>query len=102
MKIKHLPKTQLKIMVRGAVAKYLPLSQYHLFFFGSRARGNANLRSDIDIGIEGKRKIPAGIKLAIEDELENLPFLYKLDLVDFKRVSPTFKKEALKFIEKIN
>lgn len=102
MKLKHLSKNQLKKMVKEAVSKHLSLSQYHLFFFGSRAKGDASLRSDIDIGIEGKQNIPAYIKIAIEEELERLPLLYKLDFVDFKRVSPGFKKEALKFIEKIN
>jgi len=102
MKIKHLPEAQLKKMVKTAVSKHLPLSDYRLFFFGSRVRGDCFPRSDIDIGIEGKAKIPAHIKLAIEDELEEFPSLYKLELVDFKQVPSNFKKQALKFTEKIN
>lgn len=102
MKLEHLASNQLKEMVKKTVGKYLSLSECQLFFFGSRVKGGSGLRSDVDIGIEGKEKIPAKIKLAIEEELENLPTLYKLELVDFNEVSPHFRKEALKHIESIN
>lgn len=101
MKLEHFPSQRLEKMVKKAVSKHLPLSDYHLFFFGSRVRGDSFPRSDIDLGIEGQKRIPAPIKIAIEEELENLPTLYKLELVDFKSVSPRFKKEALKFTERI-
>lgn len=102
MKLEYLSEDKLKKMVRQAVGKYLSLSQYRLFFFGSRVRGDSFLRSDIDIGIEGRKKLPAKIKLEIEEELENLPTLYKLELVDFKTVSADFKNEALKYYQLIN
>lgn len=86
-------------MVKKVVGKYLPLSHYRLFFFGSRVRGDSLSRSDIDLGIEGPKPVPAKIKLLIEEELENLPTLYKIDFVDFKTVSAKFKKEALKYKE---
>lgn len=82
--------------------KYPVLSDASFFFFGSRVRGDSGSRSDIDLGILGKKKIPAGVKLSLEEDLENLPFFYKIDLVDFNDVSPKFKKEALKFSERIN
>jgi len=37
--------------------------------------------------------------LKIEEEIENLPTLYKIDIVDFEEVSDEFKKEAFKDIE---
>jgi len=33
--------------------------------------------------------------------LVNLPTLYSFDFVDFKNASPGFKKEALRYVEKI-
>lgn len=101
MKVEYLPEKKLKTMIKQALSKHLLLADYRLFFFGSRVKGDHFPHSDIDIGIEGKRELPARIKLAIEEELENLPLLYKLELVDFKTVSPRFKREALKFTEKI-
>jgi len=36
------------------------------------------------------------------DDLDNLPVLYKIDLVDFSQTGELFQKEALKKIEMIN
>ena len=59
-------------------------------------------RSDIDIGIEGPGPTPGHVLEAIRDDLEKLPVLYKIDLVDFKSVSSEFYQEAKKTIEKIS
>lgn len=102
MKLEHFNKQRFKRLILKIFAKHPLLSDYSLFFFGSRVRGDSSLRSDIDLGVLGKKKIPARIKLEIEEELEKLPTLYKIELVDFADVSPGFKKEALKFSERIN
>lgn len=94
--------TYLTPKIKEIVSKHLDLSEYDLFLFGSRARGDNNDRSDIDIGIEGKKEIPAYIKISIEDELEELPTLCKIDLVDFSLVFAGFRKEAKKHIKYIN
>ena len=102
VKLKHYPIKKLKKEIRQIVGKYLDLRKYKIFFFGSRVRGDNFERSDIDIGIEGPQEIPAKIKLEIEEEINQLPTLYKFDIVDFKQVSKKFKKEALKYVEEIN
>lgn len=102
MKLEYFSDRKLKKKILDVLGKYLPPSSYSLFFFGSRVKGDSQLHSDIDLGIMGRRKIPAKIKLAIEEELESLPVLYKIELVDFADVSDEFKKEALKFSERIN
>ena len=84
------------------IGKYLDLKKYKVFFFGSRAAGRGDERSDIDIGIEGKRPLPPGAILDIQEEIENLPTLYKIEIVDFSRVDARFKKVAKKHIEMIN
>jgi len=93
------PEKKIKKDVLKIVGKYLDLSLYKVFFFGSRIRGDNFERADIDLGIEGPKEIPASIKLKIEEEIENLPTLYKIDVVDFRKVSDKFKKQALKNIE---
>lgn len=102
MKLEYLSEAELKKMISEAVAKHLPLSDCRLFFFGSRVRGDNFPRSDIDIGIESKKKLSSEVKFAIEGELEKLPVLYKIELVDFRAVSADFKREALKFRQRIN
>jgi len=99
MKIEFYPQEKLKKEILAVVSRHLNLKKYKIFFFGSRVRGGNSERADIDIGLEGKKPISAKLKFQIEDELENLPTLYKFDLVDFCRVDKSFKKQALKSIE---
>ncbi|MEW6680626.1 MAG: nucleotidyltransferase domain-containing protein, partial [bacterium] len=67
----------------------------------SRVAGGGNERSDIDIGIEGKEEIPHQKMFHIKEEIENLPILYKIEVVDFKKVSPDFRDVACKDVESI-
>jgi len=99
MRLEFYPEKKIKKEILEIVSKYLDLKQYKIFFFGSRVKGNNFPRADIDIGILGKAPIPPEIKLKIEEELEELPTLYKFDLVDFSEVSEDFKKEALSSVE---
>ena len=102
MKVESYPEEKLKKEVLSIVGKYLDLSSYRVFFFGSRVKEDNFEKSDIDIGIEGSEKIPTKIKLSIEEEIEEIPTLYKFDIIDFKDVSENFKKEALKNVEYVN
>lgn len=99
MKLKYYPPQKLKEEILKIIGQYLDLQKYKIFFFGSRVKGSASERSDIDIGIEGPNEIPASIELKIKEELEKIPTLYKLELVDFKKVSDKFKKIAKQHIE---
>jgi predicted nucleotidyltransferase len=101
MRLEYYSVDKLKKEILEILGKYLDLSKYKVFFFGSRVRGNSDERADIDIGIEGP-EIPAYAKLEIEEELENLPILYKIDFVDFNNVDEDFKKIAKKYVEYIN
>ena len=102
MKLEFYPAGKLKKEILEIVGKYLDLSEYKIFFFGSRVKGINFPRADIDIGIEGPKEIPAKIKFKIEEEIERLPTLYKIDIVDFKRVDEKFKEVSLQQIEAIN
>lgn len=101
MRLKHYPIEKLKKEILDIIGKHLDLSQYRVFFFGSRVSGGGNERSDIDIGIEGPRPVPAAAMSEIKEEIENLPTLYKIDIVDFKEVSPEFRQVALQYRESI-
>lgn len=75
------------------------LKGYKVFLFGSRAAGTARWRSDFDVGIYGDKPMALNVFYRIEDKLEELPTLYRIDWVDFNRVDPGFRKRALKHIE---
>jgi predicted nucleotidyltransferase len=68
-----------------------------VWIFGSRARGDHKVFSDIDIMFETKDNNPfptgfiSGLKEAIEES--RLPF--KVDLVDFKDMADSYRTTAL-------
>lgn len=67
---------------------------YKVFLFGSWASGEARERSDIDIGIEGPAPVDPKAMLEIREACEALPTLYTVEVVDFARVAPDFRREA--------
>ena len=78
----------------AVVRRHVPDPSYRIFLFGSRAAGTARERSDIDIGIEGPAPVPRVTLAAIEDDLDEAPTLYTIEVVDFARVSETFRQVA--------
>lgn len=86
---------KLKKEITEIVGKYLNLSEYKIFFFGSRVSDKGDKHSDIDIGIEGSNQIPYEIMAKIKEDVENLSILYKIEIVDFKNVSSDFREVAL-------
>ncbi|MDP3764635.1 MAG: nucleotidyltransferase domain-containing protein [bacterium] len=101
MRLENYPSEKLKDQIIKIVGKHLDLSQYKVFFFGSRVSGGGDDRSDIDVGIDGLNPVPLGALLDIKDELDNLPVLYKIDVVDFKDISDQFRQVALEKIEEL-
>lgn len=102
MRIEYYPVEKLKREILKIARKYIDTKRYRLFFFGSRVTGNGTDRSDIDIGIEGPKPVPLETISEIETEIEKLPTLYKIEIVDFARVAEKFRKVALKYTEPIN
>lgn len=101
MKLEFYPAEDLKKETLKIISKYLDPKIFRVFFFGSRVKGDNFPRADIDLGIEGLEVIPAPIKIRIEEDLEKLPVLYKIDLIDFSLVSEKFRKEALRYVEDV-
>lgn len=77
------------------------LSGHKVVLFGSRARGNAKSRSDFDLGVIGATPLPLEDFYAIEDKLDELQTLYRIDWVDFARASERFRAEALRNVKVI-
>lgn len=102
MKLKFYPERKLEQKILKIIGKYLDLKEYKVFFFGSRVSGKGNEKSDIDVGIEGPKPIPLEIFAQIKSEIEEIPILYRIDIVDFKRVDKDFYKVAKENIEIIN
>lgn len=82
--------------LKETVTTSLKNEKVKIILFGSRARGNNHLSSDVDIGI-----IPAGefdekpITL-LKEKIENLNIPYKIDIVNLSEVSEEFRNEIMK------
>ena len=102
MRLEFYPVDKLKKEILEIIGRYLNLNSYRVFFFGSRVMEKGNERSDIDIGIEGPDEIPYEIMACLREEIEDLPTLYKIEIIDFKKVSPDFREVALQQTEIIS
>jgi nucleotidyltransferase substrate binding protein (TIGR01987 family) len=85
MKIKNI-----LIQVSSIVADEL-MGDYQLFLFGSRAKDINDDKSDVDIGIISEHRITGKQWLSIQEKLENIQTLLKIDLVDFDSVTGDFR-----------
>ena len=90
--------TEATTYAAAIVRRHLPDPAYRVFLFGSRAEGTAQPRSDIDIGIEGPGPVPREAMALIEEELEEAPTLYTIEVVDFARVPENFRRVAIRRI----
>jgi uncharacterized protein len=80
--------------IKSVVLERLKDEPVKVFLFGSRARGNNNQRSDVDIGIVGS--VDKNVLSLLREKIEDLNVPYKIEIVDFSEVSLAFKEEALK------
>ena len=78
---------ELKIFLK----EYLKGKNVKVYLFGSRAKGDYDEYSDIDIAVEGDIDM-ASLRFILEES--NLP--QKVDVVDMKYISDKFKEEILK------
>ena len=86
-------------IVKQIVLKHVPKNEFAVFLFGSRAVGNANSLSDIDVGIMGTKPLPTLIMADLDSDLEESIVPFKIDLIDFYQVDKAFKNEALSTIQ---
>ncbi len=90
---------QIIFWINNILKKNLSGLNYRAFIFGSQANLTELKRSDIDIGLIGNEPILPQHLAMINEEIENLPMLYKIDLINFNEVDDHFKTVALKNIE---
>ncbi len=102
MRIEHITQQELESEIKKVLARHLSLEEHKVFFFGSRVSGRSSEYSDIDVGIKGPEPIDWQTMAEIENDIEDLPFLYSIDVVDFSAVSPEFRGVAMQSVEYIN
>ncbi|PXA03663.1 nucleotidyltransferase domain-containing protein [Coraliomargarita sinensis] len=70
------------------------LRGHRILMFGSRVSGTAGPLSDFDIGVDGAEPLDLGLFYEIEEALEQLPTLHRLDWVDLNRASRKVAESA--------
>ena len=94
------PEKRIKEEIRKVCARMKEdLAGYRVVLFGSRVAGVARERSDFDVGVLGDRPLPLATFYKMEDLFDEIDTLYRIDWVDLNRVSPEFRREALKHME---
>lgn len=67
-----------------------------IVLFGSRARKDNNVGSDVDIGLLPYGKFDPKKVILLKEKIENLNIPYKVEIVNFAETSEDFKREAMK------
>ena len=88
--------------IRETVARNLPGISCRLYLFGSRVRGRATSRSDYDLGILADCVLPLPTMDRMRKDLETLPILQRIDLVDLSAADPAFVAAALRTSQLLN
>ena len=84
------------IRLKNLVLSSLSGEKVKVILFGSRARGDSQKTSDVDIGVMPYGKFDEKRMVLLKEKIEDLNIPYKVEIVDFSHVSGNFKKEALK------
>lgn len=98
MKLNEQDRKKIRASIIDILKSYIRLSEYKIFFFGSRVEGTGGERSDIDVGLIGE-KIDAIKMLEIQEKMKEIETAYTINLVDFGNVSDSFKETAMKSVE---
>lgn len=81
--------------ILGVLRRYLEKGRYRIFLYGSWASLQARPTSDLDIAVLGSKPIDDMIFLKIKEELDNLPTLRTVDIVDLGRAEKVFRDNVL-------
>ena len=68
-----------------------------IYLYGSWAKGDAEETSDLDIGILGERKVEETVFYQIKREVDIIPTLRKIDVVDLQETGEKFKAHILSY-----
>ena len=72
-----------------------------VIWFGSWPQGKARPRSDIDIAISIGTPISPERMGVLQEEVDNVPTLYEIDIVDLNAAGAKLREEILKHGERL-
>ncbi len=84
------------LKIKELVLDFLKDEEVKIILFGSRARKDGSIFSDVDIGVMPCGELDEARLTLLREKVEYLNVPYKVEIVNFSEVSLEFKKEALK------
>lgn len=84
-------------IVLGILAKYVP--EHEIWAFGSRVEGTPKKYSDLDLVIKTDSKLADGIMANLRNAFSESSLPFKVDIVDWSRISDNFRNIILKRYE---
>jgi uncharacterized protein len=78
--------------VRRIVREVLGNKEVTVYLFGSWARGEATPCSDIDLAVESRTPLPAGLLARLREQLEESHVPYRIEVVDLGDADPVFRR----------
>jgi predicted nucleotidyltransferase len=79
-----------KTTIKNILKSILPNVQFKIF--GSRAKGTAKKYSDLDLVLITETPVSLAKLSELEEEFANSDIPFKIDIVDWQRITPEFKK----------
>lgn len=83
-----------KDLILKVVASVFP--DVEILLFGSRQRGNHKITSDLDLCLKGKDKLDLSKWAQLDELFTSSDLVFKVDLVDWHRITPEFQNIILK------
>jgi hypothetical protein len=81
--------------LRRLVTDVLGGEPVDVYLFGSRARGDHRLASDVDLALDPRGPLSRAKLAALREALEESPVPLRVELVDLSRVDASFRKRVL-------
>lgn len=76
--------------IKDILQKHIP--DYQVRVFGSRVNGAAQVSSDIDLVIVGKKELTRRQKVNLKYAFEESRLPFRVDIADWQKISPEFKE----------
>lgn len=81
----------------AGLARRILGSKVEVIWFGSWPKGRAHERSDVDLAIRSSTKLSAEDLHRLRAEVDDLPTLYSIDVVDFAEADTHLREEIERY-----
>jgi len=89
-----MPQTNIENIIKNIIELLKEYNPNKIMLFGSRARGDYRINSDIDIAVD--LELPFRDERKLREKIEEVSRLYSVDLIFLPKIDVNFKNHILK------